>query len=102
MAEDFERIAAEEGSTKSELFRRMFRLYQSYRAPRLATDLEDWAERLISEANEAERAQPLSQAELKSEIGRAQRYGARRLQSLGITSEQELKDVPYGEEPASR
>jgi metal-responsive CopG/Arc/MetJ family transcriptional regulator len=102
MAEDFERVAAEEGSTKSELFRRMFRLYQSYRAPRLVTDPEGWAERLISKAHEAERAQPLSQAELKSEIERAQGYGARRLQSLGITSEQEFKDVLYGEEPPSQ
>jgi metal-responsive CopG/Arc/MetJ family transcriptional regulator len=31
MAEEFERLAREEQSTKSELFRRMFRLYQSYR-----------------------------------------------------------------------
>ena len=31
MAEAFERLAREEQSTKSELFRRMFRLYQSYR-----------------------------------------------------------------------
>ncbi len=31
MAVEFERVAREEGSTKSELFRRMFRLYRVYR-----------------------------------------------------------------------
>jgi len=90
MAEEFERVASEEGSTKSELFRRMFRLYQSYRAPRLATDPEGWAERLINEAKGAERAQPQSSAEFRAEIERAVEYGAARAEALGITTEDEL------------
>jgi metal-responsive CopG/Arc/MetJ family transcriptional regulator len=74
MAEEFERVAAEEGSTKSELFRRMFRLYQSYRTPRRAEEPGVWAERLIMEAQQVEREQPMSAQEFSDEIERATRY----------------------------
>ena len=59
MAEEFEQAAREEGSTKSELFRRIFRLYQTYRRPHpsgaeASTDA-GWVERLILETREEER-----------------------------------------------
>lgn len=97
MAEEFERVATEEGSTKSELFRRMFRLYQSYRTPvKDRTQAPDaWVERLIVEAQEAERRSPMSAEEFGNEMERAKRYGATRSKALGITSEKELNDDLY-------
>lgn len=99
MAEDFERVATEEGSTKSELFRRMFRLYQSYRTP-LKNQVQSpdvWVERLIVEAQEAERQSPIGAKEFTTEIERATRYGAKRSKALGITSAKALDDILYAE-----
>jgi hypothetical protein len=99
MAEDFERVATEEGSTKSELFRRMFRLYQSYRTPLKNQELSPdvWVERLIVEAQEAERQSPMSAKEFTTEIERAKRYGTQRAEALGITSRKALDDILYAE-----
>jgi metal-responsive CopG/Arc/MetJ family transcriptional regulator len=99
MAEEFERVAEEEGSTKSELFRRMFRLYQSYRTPmRDRTQAPDArVERLIMEAQEAERQSPIGREEYRAEIDRAGRYGATRAKALGVTSEEELNDMLYAD-----
>jgi hypothetical protein len=97
MAEEFEQLAREEHSTKSEMFRRMFRLYQSYRKP-LKKRLEatnGWAERLILEAQEEERRNPLSDGEFASAIERAQSYGAERSKALGITSEEQVDEILY-------
>lgn len=97
MAEEFDRVATEEGSTKSELFRRMFRLYQSYRTPlmRETQSPDSWVERLIMEAQEAERQNPISREGYRAEIKRATRYGAKRAKELGVTSEKELTDRLY-------
>ena len=98
MADEFERVAEEEGSTKSELFRRMFRLYQTYRAPLVnRTQAPDaWVERLILEAQEAERRGPLNAKEYSAEMERSQIYGAQRAKALGINSEKELENMLYG------
>jgi len=98
MAEEFERVAEEEGSTKSELFRRMFRLYQSYRTPisERTPVPEAWVERLILEAQDAERRTPMSAQEYGAAIQRAQRYGVKRAKALGITSEKDLDQVLDG------
>ncbi len=87
MAEEFDRVASEEGSTKSELFRRMFRLYQSYRTPRQSADPGAWAERLIMEAKQAEETKPLTPTEYRTELMRATQYGAERAAALGLTEE---------------
>jgi hypothetical protein len=100
MAEEFERVAVEEGSTKSELFRRMFRLYQSYRPPMSSRgqtpDMR--VERLIMEAQEAERQSPMTVNEFSAEMERAKRYGADRSKLLGIGSEKELDEKLYAED----
>jgi hypothetical protein len=101
MAEEFERVAEEEGSTKSELFRRMFRLYQSYRTPLGEQAPESWVERLIREAQDTERRAPLSAQEYGAALQRAQRYGSRRAKALGLTSETDLDRVLDGK-PSSR
>jgi metal-responsive CopG/Arc/MetJ family transcriptional regulator len=100
MAEEFEQVATEEGSTKSELFRRMFRLYQSYRTPlkNRAKAPDVWVERLILEAQAEERRKPLTTREFEVEMERAKRYGAKRAKTLGMTSEKELNDVLYAED----
>jgi len=104
MAEEFERVAVEEGSTKSELFRRMFRLYQSYRTPikKRFEVTDEWVERLILEAQEEERRNPISAEEFAASIKSAQQYGAERLKALGITSEEQLDEILYAERKASR
>jgi metal-responsive CopG/Arc/MetJ family transcriptional regulator len=102
MADEFDKVAAEEGSTKSELFRRMFRLYQSYRTPmmRETRSPDSWVERLILEAEEAERRAPMKRAEYRAAITRATRYGAKRAKELGVTSEKELNDKLYARRSA--
>jgi hypothetical protein len=102
MAEEFERVAEEEGSTKSELFRRMFRLYQSYRTPtgERAPAPEAWVERLILEAQDAERRAPLSAQEYGAALQRAQRYGRKRAKALGLTPEKDLDRVLDGKPPS--
>ncbi len=94
MAEEFERLASEEGSTKSELFRRMFRLYKSYRTPmeRRSFDTGSWVERLIAEAQVEEKESPLRIEEFREGIERATRYGAERAASVGISSEEEAME----------
>jgi hypothetical protein len=104
MAEEFERVAVEEGSTKSELFRRMFRLYQSYRTPikKRFEVTDEWVERLIAEAQEEERLDPISNEEFMGAIKRAQSYGAKRLKALGITTEEQLEEMLYAERKTAR
>lgn len=104
MAEEFEQVAVEEGSTKSELFRRMFRLYQSYRKPlkQQGSATEAWVERLILEAQAEERRNPMSAEELTAETERLMRYGAERSRALGIQSEEALNELLYADRQTSR
>lgn len=104
MADEFEQMAREEQSTKSEMFRRMLRFYQAYRNPiKQRTDnTEGWVERLILEAQEEERQNPMSAKEFAAEIEKAQRYGAERSKALGIQSEEELNEMLYAERKTSR
>ena len=104
MAEEFERLASEEGSTKSELFRRMFRLYKSYRAPmeRRGFDTGSWVERLISEAQAEEKRSPLTNEAFRSGIERATRYGAERAEAVGISSEEAINELVYEERQKNR
>lgn len=101
MADKFEQVAKREQSTKSELFRRMFRLYLSYVEPiQERSDTPDaWAERLILEAQEQDRQNPISGQAFLAEIEQAQRYGAKRSKALGITSEEALNAILYEERP---
>lgn len=97
MAEEFELVAAEEGSTKSELFRRMFRLYQSYRAPLAGRgqSAEARVERLILEAQEAERVSPLSAEAFAQETEALRRSGAKRAPALAVDSEEDVDNLVY-------
>lgn len=104
MAEEFEQVASEEGSTKSELFRRMFRLYQSYRTPMKtrAPSPEAWVERLILEAQEEERRHPMTAKEYREEMDELRRYGAERAKALGVTSEEDVDRILYAARQNSR
>lgn len=103
MADEFEQLAREERSTKSELFRRMFRVYQTYRNPikQRADAPETWMERLILEAQEEERRAPMQAGEFMAGIEKAQRYGEQRAKALGIESEEELNKILYAERKAA-
>lgn len=104
MADEFEQLAREEQSTKSEMFRRMLRFYQSYRNPiKQRTDnTERWVERLILEAREEERRNPMTAEEFAAETERLMDYGAERSRALGIRSEEELNEILYAERETSR
>ena len=99
MAEEFERLAREEGSTKSELFRRMFRLYQSYQRPLEQRGLGSaaWVERLLAEAQDEERHSPLRDEEFRAGMEQARRYGTERARVLGVTSEEDINTIVYEE-----
>lgn len=104
MAEDFERLASEEGSTKSELFRRMFRLYQSYRTPmeRWGMGSASWVERLLAEAKTEESRSPLRDDEFQAGMERALQYGAERVGALGVSSEEDINTIVYEERQKNR
>lgn len=92
MADDFDRVAKEEGSTKSELFRRMFRLYQTYR-----TQFEQAEgirlDRLVEQAIE-EAKQPFTAEDMEREEADLLRYGAERAKEAGIR-EEDVDDIVY-------
>ncbi|BBL77484.1 ribbon-helix-helix protein, CopG family [Methylomagnum ishizawai] len=104
MAEEFEQLAKAEQSTKSELFRRMVRLYKTYRNPigQRTDNAEGWVERLILEAQEEERRNPMTAEEFAAETERLMDYGAERSRALGIRSEEELNEMLYAERETSR
>ena len=104
MAEEFERLALEEESTKSELFRRMFRLYQTYRSPlkQRGEDSAAWVERLIAEAQAEERRAPLSDKEFRAGIEQAMRYGAEQAEAVGVRSEEDINEMVYEERQRRR
>jgi hypothetical protein len=93
MADEFERVAREERSTKSELFRRIFRFYQAARKARSgqADDFDAWIERAISEAVEEKQARPLDAAEIRALDEKLGRYGTERAEAVGIDVEDEEK-----------
>lgn len=104
MADELERFAREDRSTKSEFFRHMFRVYKTYRnTVRQRTDnTAGWVERLILEAQEEERRDPMPAGEFMTRIEKAQRYGERRAKALGIESEEQLNETLYAERKAAR
>jgi metal-responsive CopG/Arc/MetJ family transcriptional regulator len=91
MADEFERLAREEQSTKSELFRRIFRFYQASRKARrpLDEDFDAWVERAIFEAVEEKQTKPMSAEEIRALDEKLIRYGAERAEAAGIDVEDE-------------
>ncbi len=114
IVDEFEQIAKEEQSTKSELFRRMFRFYASMRKqpkqqtqqtrskPNIDTDFDAWVDFVIFEAMEEEKTNPMSDAEFKSEMVRSVAYGAERATAAGITTEEQINDIIHEERQKRR
>ena len=92
IAEEVGKIAREEQRTKSELFRRMFSVYKTYRRE-LAQAEEERFERLIDEAiaaglREKKSGTPPTET-LVVEGERLARYGGKQAKALGIQGEDE-------------
>jgi hypothetical protein len=108
MADEFERLAREEQSTKSELFRRIFRYYQaSQKLPKKQTtdidiNFDAWVEQVIFEAVEEQKTNPMTGGEFGRIMDDAMRYGEERSQALGITSEEQINDIVYEERQKNR
>ena len=83
LAVEVEQTARQEGRTKSELFREMWRVYNRYRLQR-DRDEESWVMNLIEEAKAEQAIRPLSVEELLAESERLVSYGARQAKKLGI------------------
>lgn len=104
MADEFQRLAHEEQSTKSELFRRIFRFYQASRklsekqTQDIEIDFDAWANQVIFEAVE----NPMTDKELCELDEKLLSYGAERAQTLGIMSEEQINDIVYEERQKNR
>jgi hypothetical protein len=106
MAEEFEQLAREEQSNKSELFRRMFRFYQASRKARnqQGDDFDAWVERAIFEAVEEKKTAPMSAEEIRALDEKLIRYGAGRAEAMGIDveDEEEINRLVYAERQKQR
>ena len=104
MADEFEWLAREEQSTKSELFRRIFRYYQASRkspkkrTPDIDTNFDAWVEHIIFEAVE----NPASDKELFEIDEEVLAYGAERARAVGVTSEEQVIDIIHEERQKNR
>jgi metal-responsive CopG/Arc/MetJ family transcriptional regulator len=83
VAEEVEQVAQQEGRTKSELFREMFRLYKRYRKQR-AQEEERWVADLIQEVKEEDARRPMSVEELLREEAELAQYGREQTKKLGL------------------
>jgi C-terminal processing protease CtpA/Prc len=90
MADEIEQMAKKEHRTKSEFFRRMFTLYQTYRK-QLEKAEEEKFERLIDEAiaeGLREKEHPtMTDEEYLREFRELAQYGAKQAKKLGIDVE---------------
>jgi Ribbon-helix-helix protein, copG family len=102
MAEEFEEVAKEEQSTKSELFRRMFRFYKAARRPRgkQGADFNAWIDKVIFDALEEKRTSPMSDealADLEHAV-----FVATRSTPFSNMSEEEIDRIVYEERKTRR
>jgi hypothetical protein len=94
MVEEFERLAQDEGRTKSELFREMLRLYRTYRKQMEQAEearLDQLVERVLGEEQES----PMTEEEKDKTERALGRYGARKAKALGITNEEDVDHIVY-------
>jgi hypothetical protein len=88
MEEELEQMAREEHRTKSELFRKMVRVYRSYRKRHPEPEIDDeWVMQVIREAQEEQERNPMTPDELVAEFKELAREGGERAKQLGITEE---------------
>ena len=90
MEREFHQIATEEHRTKSELFREMFRVYRSYWKRRPEPEMDDeWVMQVIREAQEEQKRNPMTPAELVAEFEELAPYGLQQAKKVGIDVEDE-------------
>ena len=108
MADEFERLAREEQSTKSEMFRRIFRFYQASRKspqkqkPDFETNFDAWVEMVIFDAVEEKKNNPMGDEGFLRIMNESAQYGAKQAQALGITTEEQVNDIVYEERQKNR
>jgi hypothetical protein len=98
IAEEVDLVANEERRTKSELFREMFRIYQTYRHE-LRQAEEEQFQHMIDEAiaeGQREKENPtMRQEEIDKREGELLRYGESQAKKLGI-AEKDVDRIVYG------
>jgi len=97
IAEELKQVAIEERRTKSELFREMFRLYQTYRH-QLHQAEEERFQHMIDEAiaeGQSEKENPtMTDAEMDKRQQELLRYGEQQAKRLGI-AEKDVDRIVY-------
>lgn len=88
MVEEVEHLAKERRSTKSELFREMLRVFRSYHKKYPEPEIDDeWVMQVIREAQEEQKQNPMTPAELVAEFKELARYGSQQAKKVGINVE---------------
>lgn len=93
LARRVEKLARLERRTPAALLREMLRLYERHRQEQAEEPYtEEWALRLMQEAQEEERLHPMTEEEEREEED-LQRYGAAQAKKLGIKSDKDIERI---------
>ena len=84
LARRVEKLARQERRTPAALLREMLRIYKRYRQQREREEDEAWVMKLIKEAQEEQKKNPMSPEELLQEFEASARYGAAQAKKLGV------------------
>lgn len=94
LARRVEKLARQERRTPTALLREMLKVYERHKQGQeeeLYT--EEWALRLMQEAQEEERLHPMTEEEEEREEEELQRYGAAQTKKLGIKSDKDIERI---------
>jgi len=91
LARRVEKLARQERRTPAALLREMLRLYERHKQEQAEEPYtEEWALRLMQEAQEEERLHPMAEEDEEREE-ELQRYGAAQAKKLGIKSDKDIE-----------
>src|SRR5712692_3888518 len=94
LARRMEKLARQERRTPTALLREMLRLYERHKQEQEEEPYtEEWALRLMQEAQKEERLHPMTEEEEEREEAELQRYGAAQTKKLGINSDKDIERI---------
>jgi hypothetical protein len=94
LARRVEKLARQERQTPAALLREMLRLYERHKQEQKDEPYtEEWALRLMQEAQEEERLHPMTEEEEEREEAELRRYGAAQAKKLGIKSDKDIERI---------
>ena len=94
LARRVEKLARQERRTPAALLREMLRLYERHKQEQEEEPYtEEWALRLMQEAQEEEWLHPMTEEEEERDEAELQRYGAAQAKKLGIKSDKDIERI---------